>query len=352
MNRNRSIKNLTIVLVCGLFFAVAQAAGAQGSSFSLLPYSAESEETLARLDYSLDAGQSATGAVLVTNLGDEEAELSLLAADARTSTQGGVAFPDSTEPVSAAGAWISLSASQFRLQPQEERVIPFTINVPADAREGEHWAGILLELASLDTSRPADFPEGQIYVAVRFRKALNVRLTVPGPVAVEFEIASAEHVFEGGQSVFQVELRNRGNVPTEMAGGTLEVMDGSGHVIGTLPIKINGKFLAGDTVLYPARFEEPLPEGRYSARVVMAFGGAAPATWQSTFEVTGEAAEEAEQEAIDRGFSLARQPAGEGANYWMFASLGLVALLVGGGLVRLGISMARRRAALRTGNEG
>jgi len=332
MDRNKWGHSL-IVLVCGfVFFAVAQVAAAQAPSLGLVPYSVEKDETLTRLEYSLEAGQSETSAVVVTNPGDEEAYLRLFATDARTSSQGGVSFPDSTEPVSATGGWISLSASEFALQPQEQRVIPFTISVPPDARAGEHRAAILLELANLDTSRPADFPEGQIYVAVRFRKALNVRVMLPGPVAVDFEIVSVEHVFEGGQSTFQVELRNRGNISTDVAGGKLDVRDASGEVIGTLPIKMNGKFLAGDTVLYPVRFDEPLPEGRYTAAVTVDYGGDEPATWESTFEVAREAAQNAEEEAIERGFKLPPRRAREEPDYWMYVTAGLVLVLPIGGV--------------------
>lgn len=344
MNRSKS-DHLAFVLVCGLiFFTVAGVAAAQEPSFGLAPWSVEKEEALPRLDYSLEAGQSETSAVLVTNPRDEETYLRLFATDARTSTHGGVSFPDSSEPVSATGGWISLSASEFTLQPQEQRVIPFTISVPADARAGEHRAGILLELADPDTSRPEDFPEGQIYVAVRFRKALNVRVTVPGPVAVDFEIVSVEHVFEGGQSTFEVKLRNRGNISTDVAGGNLEVSDSSGQVIGSLPIRMSGKFLAGDTVVYVVLFDEPLPEGRYAVAVTMDYGGDAPATWQSTFEVVKEAAEEAEQEAIERGFKLSSGSAREGPNYWMYAAIGagLIMITAIGVLIRILIGRKRQ----------
>jgi len=169
-------------------------------------------------------------------------------------------------------------------------------------------------------------------VAVLFRKALNVRVIVPGPVVTNFVVGSVQHAFEGGQSVFQVELRNAGNVSTDLAGGKLEVMDASREVIGSLPIQMNGKFLAGDTVLYPARFDEPLPEGRYTVAVTVDYGGNEPATWESTFEVTTEAAEKAEKEAIERGLKLSPRVAREGPNYWMYVTAGLMLVVLIGGV--------------------
>ena len=328
MNRNK-VCHVLFALVCTfVFFAIAQTVVAQEPSFGLAPYSIEKKEVLPHIDYSLEAGQSATGAVLVTNPGEKAAYLRLSATDAQTSMHGGVSFPDTGEPVAAVGGWISLSETELILQPHEERVIPFTISVPADAWVGEHRAGILLELTDPDTARPADFPEGQIYVGVRFRKALNVRVTVPGPLAVDFKITSVEHVFESGRSVFQVTLRNDGNVATEMIGGQLEVLDAQKQVIGMQPIRMSGKFLARDTVLHPVLFDQPLPEGQYGVRASMNYGNDELATWESTFEVTNQAAEEARVEAINSGFNLPAQPTTERVNYWMYAVLGLIVLAV------------------------
>jgi WxL Interacting Protein, peptidoglycan binding domain len=338
------IRYVSIALVCGLFFAIAHVAVAQDVSFGLVPYSIEEKDTLPRLAYSLAAGQSETGAVRVTNQGDEEAYLRLSATDAHTSVRGGVSFPESSENPSAVGAWISLAVSEFRLSPQEQLIVPFTLTVPIDARSGEHRAGILLELADPDTSRPDDAPaEGQIQVIVISRKALNVRVTVPGPEVVGLDIVSVEHVFEGGQSTFYVELHNKGNVPAEMAGGELQVMDASGQVIGALPIQINGEFLAGDTVSYPVRFDEPLPEAQYGVAATVDYGGGAPAMWQSNFEVAKEAVKEAERQAIERGFKLPSQPTSGEVNYWMVAGFGLGLAVLLAVAVYIGMRAAQGR---------
>jgi len=229
-------------------------------------------------------------------------------------------------------------------------VIPFTISVPADASAGKYRAGILLELADLDTSRPDDAPEGQIYVAVNFRKALNLRVIVPGPTAADFDIASVEHVFDSGQSIFRVELRNRGNVSVDVAGGRLEVKNASGDVIGAQPIRMSGKFLAWDAVVYEVAFDRPLPEGQYAVAVTMDYGGDAPATWESTFEVAREAAHQAEQEAIDRGFTLPTQPS-QKPSYLVYIASGLLVVLVGVGLAWFVAAQARRGTARRNEQE-
>ena len=357
MHRHR-FPNLSVMFVCLLvFLAVVQVAGAQdGPSFGLSAYSIENEETLSRLSYVLEAGQSETSAVLVTNPGEEEAYLRLSATDARTSAHGGVDFPDTSEPASAAGSWISLSETEFTLQPHEERVIPFTIAVPSDAWAGEHRAGILVELADPGDSRPADFPEDEIYVAVLFRKALNVEVIVPGPTAVDFKVVSVQHILEGERSVFEVELRNEGNISTEVTGGTLEVMDASGRIIGGQPVGMNGKFLEKDTVLHRILFEDALPEGQYSVRVNVGYGESGSAVWESSFDVVEEAVEETEEEAIDKGFDLSDEdeeettqkaeeeaidretgesarPVPEQPTYRMYVILGLLALVVVGVLV-------------------
>ena len=360
MNLNRS-SHLLMVLVCVfVFFAVAQAAAAQGPSFGLAPYSIEKGEPLPRLDYSLAAGQSQPGAVLVTNPGEKAAYLRLSAVDARTSMHGGVSFPDSSEPLSAVGGWISLSETEPTLQPGEESVIPFTIAVPPNTPAGEYRAGILLEAADPDTARPADVPEGGIHVAVLFRKALNVRVTVPGAATADLKIASVRHVFEESRSVFQVELHNEGNVPAEVTGGKLEVLDASGKVIGMQPIKMSGKFLAKDTVLYPIQFDQALPVGQYGVRVSVDYDGHTPATWESTFEVT-KAEAKPTATPIDTGFDLPTEAAltpgvavtpavtpgpvvPELPDYWMYVAIGLLCIvLIGFVVIVVGVVWFRRR---------
>ena len=192
-------------------------------------------------------------------------------------------------------------------------------------------------------------------MAVRSRKALNIRVTVPGPVAVDFKVASVQHVFEAGRSVFQVELRNEGNVSTEVTGGKLEVMDASGQVIGTLAIRMSGKFLARDTVLHPVLFDQPLPEGRYSVRVSMDYGGDEPATWESTFEVAKEAAEKAEEEATDRGFDLPSRPGPEQPeqpNYRVYVILGLIVIAIAVGLIVIAVAVGLTWLIRRSRSKG
>ncbi len=349
MDRIRS-RHLIVSLLCVLILLAVAQAGAQGSDFSLVPYSVEKEEKLPRLEYSLEPGQIETGAVLVGNTGEQEAFLRLFAADARTGSKGGVGFPESSEPVSAVGGWISLSASEFTLQPQESRVVPFTIAVPPDARGGEHLAGILLELADPDISTPDDSPEGTVNVVVLFRKALNVRVMVPGDIETGLEITSVEQGWDAIQVVFDVALHNTGNIRVDPDDGQLEVIDASAKVLGSFPIQVSS-ILAEDTLVYRVFCLDPLPPGEYLVRVSVPYGEGQLATWESKVVITEQAVKEAVEEAQELGLDVGDIAIAdeEGVEYWQNLTLGLglaVALIAGVSclLVALFLWLRRPRA--------
>jgi len=294
--RIRSV--IAVAFLTALTLATAGPASAEGStSFGLKP----ARSGTGYFTYSLERGESVSDEIVATNQGESNVTLKLYTLDARTATNGGVIFPGGEgSPKIGSGAWISLSISRVTLEPGASVTIPFTFTVPSDARIGEHVAGIVAQNAEATTGTAQD---GQFVVQLVQRAAVPIWETVPGPAVTDLQVASITHVVEGGSSSFDVRLSNAGNTSIDGADGGLKVQDRTGASIGALPIRITGKFLAADTVVYPVRFDDLLPPGEYSVAVSIDFGGPRPATREYDFSVLKEEASSA-PEPLNRGFTL------------------------------------------------
>lgn len=190
--------------------------------------------------------QSITDAVLVKNTGNEPIRLMLYAANAKTAANGGVAIAaESGETPSLAGTWIQLAESEVTLQPEEERSIPFTLNIPDGISPAEYGATIVAQPA-----QEAEAGEQSGPVGVRFipRTATTVLLTIPGPnpLQSQLEIASLRAETDNTQEII-ADLHNVGNDGLEKTEGTLTIRDVNGTTVKEIPLEL-GYFLAGDTL--------------------------------------------------------------------------------------------------------
>ncbi len=94
-------------------------------------------------EFSVDPGRIINSQVLIKN--DEKQNLQI-----KTTTQNFEAGGDKGEPrfISLAGdlsSWISFGDKQFTLAPGASKLISYSINIPADASPGGHFAGILFK---------------------------------------------------------------------------------------------------------------------------------------------------------------------------------------------------------------
>jgi hypothetical protein len=161
------------VLALALVAPALPAAAAEGPSWSVGP-AATAEDTAAgtlrpNFDYAVDPGQVVEDAFSVRNDGATALTLSVYSADAFTTREGNIDLLPAGETSVDAGTWVSLSQNVVTLQAGETAVVPFTVTVPADARPGDHPAGIVASLTSND-------PDAQVQVDRRLGSRMYIRV--------------------------------------------------------------------------------------------------------------------------------------------------------------------------------
>ena len=116
-------------------------------SFGIRPTKAYEDRprTFSYFVHELMPGSVTSDEVLVMNSGDVPVTLNLFAADGITAINGGTAFAKQGQEINGVARWLTLSVTEIRLEPGEDRVVSFTINLPPDASSGHHVAGLVVE---------------------------------------------------------------------------------------------------------------------------------------------------------------------------------------------------------------
>ena len=106
-------------------------------------------ETFSYFSYELQTGAVLTGEALVMNHGSVPLELFLYPADGFPPINGGTAFTKlGEESIGNSGGvsrWLSPSVTEIPLEPGEERIVPFSINLSPDISSGQYVVGLVVE---------------------------------------------------------------------------------------------------------------------------------------------------------------------------------------------------------------
>lgn len=165
-----------------------------------------------RFSYKADPGQSITDHVRVTNAGNASLKVTVFAADAYNADNGDFALRDTKEKPTDAASWVRFDGKQrltMTLRKGQSRLIPFTVTVPADARPGDHPAGVL---AAATTT-------GQLTVERRIANRMYVR--VSGDLQPVLTISSISGAYGSGLNpadgsvTVSATVTNSGNVALE-----------------------------------------------------------------------------------------------------------------------------------------
>lgn len=165
-----------------------------------------------RFSYAADPGQTVTDQFLVGNRGSARQDFTVYGTDAFNSPDGGFALlATSEEPVSV-GAWTRFENGepriQFSLDPGEVRVLPFSIEFPAEATPGDHVGGIVASVVEAGTQ-----------VNVDRRVATAVYARVSGELQPRLAVSDFEATHLGdwwnpfsGSVLIRYTVENPGNV--------------------------------------------------------------------------------------------------------------------------------------------
>ncbi|MBN9213002.1 MAG: hypothetical protein BGO45_13335 [Microbacterium sp. 71-36] len=165
-----------------------------------------------RFSYSSDPGQSVADQVLVGNTGTERQDFTVYATDAFNGQDGTFSLLPTADVPTSVGAWVRFDNGtdriQFSLEPNEVRLLPFTMEVPADATPGDHVGGLVASVIE----------EGQ-QVSLDRRVATSIFARVSGDLQPQLSITSYSAAYEGdwwnpfgGSIRMRYTVTNPGNV--------------------------------------------------------------------------------------------------------------------------------------------
>lgn len=125
-----------------------------------------------RFIFEVKPGQSVEDFVEVQNMAESPETFLLYGADPTFSAQGTPAYKTRQAGGNGEGKWILFDEPQVTLEPNEKRIVRFTLQIPENAPKGDYRAGIAMEKAA----RPSATQPG-ISIATRIILHAEIKVT-------------------------------------------------------------------------------------------------------------------------------------------------------------------------------
>jgi uncharacterized protein (DUF2062 family) len=199
----------------------------------------------ANFSYEAEPGEVIQDSMIVVNTGTVALPLAVYAADAFTAPSGDIDVLVDGSPSVGSGTWVTLSPAALDLAPGQQAEVAFTVTVPADARPGDHAAGIVTSLVSEDASQ-------SLSVDRRLGTRVNVRVAGDlAPAAVVSGVATGYtpswNPFAPGVLTVAYSFENSGN--TRLTGyETIAAFGPIGLLSTTTPATQLKEVIPGSTI--------------------------------------------------------------------------------------------------------
>jgi hypothetical protein len=222
-----SVVALVLVLVGGAA-ATAEAAeesrkpaagDAQLQTFGIGPADRDGLDRRGAFVYAGPAGTVVEDRVAVLNYTEEPLRTVVYASDAYTTEAGAFDVLAADAEPTDLGAWIDFEPRTVRIPPRSaatgapgQRILPFTLTVPADATPGDHAGGIVASIRSAGDGTTNS-------VVVDRRVGTRISMRVSGAVDPRLEVSGLTASYSGtanpagrGTTTVEYVVRNTGNV--------------------------------------------------------------------------------------------------------------------------------------------
>lgn len=274
------------------------------------------------LVHDLQPGQTAADAISITNHGDTDLTLRVLATDAYSDPESGAfsLLPSDDAPRDA-GAWVQLAASKVTIPAHAKAELPVVISVPTNATPGDHAGGIVTSY----TSDAVD-PDGQpILVEARIAMRLYLHIAGKRMPSISVEDITSSFSVDGDQLTGSLTIgytaRNTGNT----------------RLRADEAVRVTGPFGVGLREAPGSQITELLPGGHVRREIVLRD---VPAALALDTEVTLTPADLSD---ADHGLESASSSTRTWAMPWVLVS----ALLILGGLLWWSARRRQRWRVLR-----
>ena len=273
------MRRLAALTFAGLVLAPAAHAATRGPVFGLR---AVGNNQRGYFVYTLTAGASQTGAVIVSNVGTASGTVKLFTADATTGRTTGTVYETSQRPTRV-GSWVTLASTAVTLAPGAHKSVPFTVHVPAGTPAGQWVGGIVAETSHTLTGAKSK-QKANVQIKIRDLTIVAVEANVPGPARTAFTIGK---VTTGGQRGFQqvfVHMASDGNMLVKPS-GRIAIFDAKRSLVESLPFKMD-TFLPQTAIDYPILLKKALAAGDYTATVNLRLPGGKTVVAKPAFTVS------------------------------------------------------------------
>lgn len=186
--------------------AAEQSNPANAVSWSVEPANETGATEQAWMELTLDAGQSITEYMLITNRGTTDITFHLSAADGYFTDTGRFNMLPADAQSMDAGTWITLPDTA-EIAAGRSVIVPFHIDVPANATPGDHAAGVAAGIRTGDDTIGVESRVG-FRVMTRIRGTLTPVLTITDQTAV---YAPSWNPFLPGSLIMTATVVNAGN---------------------------------------------------------------------------------------------------------------------------------------------
>ena len=262
--RAASALGLSAVAVLSLS-GTAHAASVGGLGVRPTHFDPTDPETRAFFKHTVSPGQSFSDSVTVTNASNEPLTVVVSSVDGLTSQTSGAVYANRTDPVTKSGSWMHAAMSTLTVAPHSDTEVPFTVDVPADAANGDHLAGLAFEDATPSTSG------GTFAITQIVRAVVGVEVHVGGAGSFNAVAGTPRLVEMPGTKTASVV------VPLKDTGELL----GKPEVAVTLTrpgynrrvTRSLDTILPGDNIDYPIVWPDDLVAGDYTIKVEVTGGG-------------------------------------------------------------------------------
>ncbi len=196
---------LLILALVSSFPVTASALGVAG--FDLYRPYAKNPDSAFHFD--LKAGESKVEQLVLENTSETVQNVRIYAADAISSSNGGIALKERLDKKTGLAKWITLdSPEDISLKPGEKRHIEFKLEVPIFSESNEEMAGIVAERAA-----PLESGDNQQFqINIISRAAILVSQRLPGPAIERLKIVNFDQADSKRNKVFNLTLKNTGNI--------------------------------------------------------------------------------------------------------------------------------------------
>jgi MYXO-CTERM domain-containing protein len=327
------MRRLAALAFAGLVLAPAAHAATKGPVFGLR---AVGNNQRGYFVYSLSAGASQTGAIIVSNVGNASGTVKLFTSDATTGRTTGTVYETDKQPTRA-GSWVTLSSTAVTLAPGGHKQVAFTVHVPAGTPAGQ-WVGGLVAETSHQLTGSKSKQKANVQIKIRDLTIIAVQVNVPGPLRTGFVIGK---VTTGGQRGFQqviVHIASTGNALVKPT-GRVTIFDSKSRLVQTVPFKMD-TFLPLTAIDYPLLLKKALPAGDYTASVTLRVPGGSIVRANPAFSVSSADVKQVFTSASPTQAPPVTASSGSSSTSWVLIGAAVAGLLL---IVLLVLWLLRRR---------